>query len=82
MYEILKTHHCNREGLSALEVRTVWADAKLTLTAPMGATGTPEFMLRAAAVPPHPACGRPLPNRGEVIKMKSLWQIDFTSRKR
>ena len=32
-------------------VRTAWADAKLTLTAPLGAIGTSEFLLRAAAVP-------------------------------
>ncbi len=63
-------------------VRTALADAKLTLTAPLGAIGTSEFLLRAAAVPPHPACGRPLPPRVEVIGMKSLWQLDFMSRMR
>ncbi len=49
-------------------VRTAWVDAKLTLTAPLGAIGTPEFLMRSAAVPPHPACGRPLALGGMVQK--------------
>ncbi len=32
-------------------MRTAWADAKLALTTPMGAIGTPRLLLRAAAVP-------------------------------
>ena len=51
MYEILKTHHCNREGLSAPGVRTAAADAKLAFTTPMGAIGTPGFLLRARRSP-------------------------------
>ena len=35
-------------------MRTAWADAKLTLTAPLGAIGTSEFLLRRCGGPPSP----------------------------
>jgi hypothetical protein len=51
------------------------------LTAPVGAIGTSSLIGARCDGTPHPAFGRPLPRRGEVVGTKSRWQIDFKSRK-
>jgi hypothetical protein len=68
--------------MRALGVRTAWADAKLTLTAPMGPIGTSWFIGARCGGPPSPGLRPTSPRRGEVVGTKSRWQIDFTSRKR